>query len=550
MTERAFAAGKSARDQHPARLKDPRTVGLKPLTGPGRPLDPEIRQALEPRFDYDLSGVRVHTGHDDAHSAVTLGAAAYTAGQNIVFAPGLYQPGSQAGQRLLAHELAHVVQQDARITAPLSGFPLNIADDSSEQAAERSADETSAPISVGLPAAARGQRRRLALTASARPGPRIQRKVSPEDVSSEMIGQTFELTGPVVQGGTTLGVGTVVTATSWVNTSETAVVTAAGVPGSFPVAKSSLKPHKTPVAGIDQYASGVSAQAATVNRGEKEVAQWVAKKGQFKTPAAIAEFEKERTRREGLLATRRQLLNRRLIQETMFNRFDATIKSEVDNANKAHGLTGKNALDPNLVKAQLFEESQLGTSGHHLELPPVSHPVKTRFNLGQVIDSSGMALLNLLEAEHPDIVKTFSLGGLRKDLAAAQAELAGLRTKKTRTAAEDARLVSLEGLSGQNWETLIWRYKASGASFGFADAVNSFFAQTTPGRNVDYDFWIHVAVSWLFEKHRSGMSWPDAIKAYNGSGARANHYRDAIVNRAAAAKKAAATGRDFVPGNI
>jgi len=53
----------------------------------------------------------------------------------------------------------------------------------------------------------------------------------------------------------------------------------------------------------------------------------------------------------------------------MFNRFDQTIKSEVDSANTAHGLTGRDALDPNLVKAQLFEESQLGTSGTHLELP-------------------------------------------------------------------------------------------------------------------------------------------------------------------------------------
>jgi len=132
-----------------------------------------------------------------------------------------------------------------------------------------------------------------------------------------------------------------------------------------------------------------------------------------------------------------------------------------------------------------------------------------------------MALLTLLEAEHPDIITTFSLGSLRTDLAAAQKELADLRKKKTRTAADEARLVTLEGLSGQNWETFIWNYAAPGAPLGFSDEIDSFFAQTTPARNLDYDFWIHLAVLWLFEKHQAGMSWPDAIRAYNGSGARA-----------------------------
>jgi len=180
----------------------------------------------------------------------------------------------------------------------------------------------------------------------------------------------------------------------------------------------------------------------------------------------------------------------------------------------------------------------------------VSDPVKTRFNLGQVIDSSAMALLTLLEAEHPDIITTFSLGSLRTDLAAAQKELADLRKKKTRTAADEARLVTLEGLSGQNWETFIWNYAAPGAPLGFSDEIDSFFAQTTPARNLDYDFWIHLAVLWLFEKHQAGMSWPDAIRAYNGSGARARHYRDAIVKRAAGARKAAAKGGEFIPGGI
>jgi hypothetical protein len=548
MPGKAFAH-EPAREQQSLSWRATRTATPSPLKASGRPLDPTVVQALGPRFGHDFSQVRVHTDWDDAQGAVALGASAYTVAKDIVFAPGRYQPGTQVGRQLLAHELAHVVQQDAQVTASVSTLPLSTADDAGERAAERAADVVSEPVHVGRPAVSHDHDRSIGQAALAKNGPAIQRAISPEDVSSEMVGRTFELTAAVIQGGLTLTAGTVVTATSWTNSAETVSVTAAGVPGPIVVAKRVLRPTRTVVAGIDPYSSGVSAQAVSVAKGEADLSAWIAKKPLYKTPEALASFEKERVRLEGLLATRRRLLNKRLIQETMFNRFDGTIKSEIDAANKAHGFTGKAALDPNLFKAMLFQESQLGTAGTHLEIPP-THPVRTRFNLAQVIDSSGLALMTLLEAEQPATVAAFSLGDLRKDLAVAQSELAKLRKKASRTAAEDARLVTLEGLSGRNWEGFIWGYKALGASVGFADAVSSFFAATAPARNEDYDFWIHLAVLWLFEKHRAGMSWHDAIKAYNGSGARAKHYRDAVVNRAESAKKAAAGGRDFVPSNI
>jgi hypothetical protein len=81
-------------------------------------------------------------------------------------------------------------------------------------------------------------------------------------------------------------------------------------------------------------------------------------------------------------------------------------------------------------------------------------------------------------------------------------------------------------------------------------AVDAFFAATSPARNRDYGFWIHMAVMWLFAKRRPGMSWPDAIRAYNGSGTAAQHYRQAVVDRAAAARAAATAGRDFTPDRI
>ena len=63
------------------------------------------------RFAYDFSGVAVHTDATAAESARAVNALAYTVGPDIAFAAGRYQPHTAAGRRLIAHELAHVVQQ-------------------------------------------------------------------------------------------------------------------------------------------------------------------------------------------------------------------------------------------------------------------------------------------------------------------------------------------------------------------------------------------------------------------------------------------------------
>jgi hypothetical protein len=301
------------------------------------------------------------------------------------------------------------------------------------------------------------------------------------------------------------------------------------------------------VAGVAPYSAGVSNQAAAVEKNEKELAAWVAKESSFKTAKAVAMFKKERKRLEDLLKKRQAILNRRLIQETMFNRYDGIIKKEVDAANKVHGLTGKDALDPNLVKAMLFQESQLGTAGTHLEVPP-SHPVKTRFNLGQVIDSSGLALMTLLEKEAGFVMSMF-LPDMRKDLEAAQKERAKLRKKSSLTPTESSRLSTLDGLAKQNWEVFIWSYSSS-AGIRFADVIKTIFSSATPALNLDYGFWIHLAVMWLFEKRRPGMSWSEVIRTYNGSGARARHYRDAVVKRAKDAAAAEKSSKAFIPGKI
>jgi hypothetical protein len=72
-----------------------------------------VRAFFEPRFGHDFSGVRVHTDTRAAQTASAFNARAFTLGRDIVFGPREYAPETTAGQRLLAHELTHVVQQSA-----------------------------------------------------------------------------------------------------------------------------------------------------------------------------------------------------------------------------------------------------------------------------------------------------------------------------------------------------------------------------------------------------------------------------------------------------
>ncbi len=81
------------------------------LHSPGQPLDAQARAFFEPRFGRDFSQVRIHADGRDAKSAESIGARAYTVGRHIAFAEGQYAPGGDRGRHLLAHELAHTIQQ-------------------------------------------------------------------------------------------------------------------------------------------------------------------------------------------------------------------------------------------------------------------------------------------------------------------------------------------------------------------------------------------------------------------------------------------------------
>jgi hypothetical protein len=106
----------------PAALSAP---GWKAATAPpivhevlhseAQPLDPEARSFFEPRFGCDLSRVRIHSDSRAAESARSIEARAYAVGNQIVFENGHYAPHTDSGRQLLAHEIAHVLQQSPQL---------------------------------------------------------------------------------------------------------------------------------------------------------------------------------------------------------------------------------------------------------------------------------------------------------------------------------------------------------------------------------------------------------------------------------------------------
>jgi hypothetical protein len=134
------------------------------LQSPGQPLDAGTRTFMEQRFGHDFSQVRVHLGAAAEQSARAVNALAYTVGHNIVFGADRFAPGTHKGQRLLAHELTHVVQQsgseggrfdpsdEGNGRSPISsGAPIRLLSQSGDHA-ERQADQVVERVARGLPA--------------------------------------------------------------------------------------------------------------------------------------------------------------------------------------------------------------------------------------------------------------------------------------------------------------------------------------------------------------------------------------------------------------
>ena len=107
------------------------------LRSSGSPLDATARDVMGSFFGHDFGRVRVHTDTKAAKSAEAVSAQAYTVGSDVVFGAVQYSPRSSQGRSLLAHELAHVVQQSTGSRMSRSGLEIGPAHDSLEREADR-----------------------------------------------------------------------------------------------------------------------------------------------------------------------------------------------------------------------------------------------------------------------------------------------------------------------------------------------------------------------------------------------------------------------------
>ncbi len=95
---------------NPGQTVAPSIVG-EVFSSSGQPLDTATRSLMEKSFGHGFGGVRIHTDTKAAEAAQAMNALAFTVGRDVAFGAGQYVPGTSSGQRLLAHELTHVIQQ-------------------------------------------------------------------------------------------------------------------------------------------------------------------------------------------------------------------------------------------------------------------------------------------------------------------------------------------------------------------------------------------------------------------------------------------------------
>ncbi len=153
-------------------------------SGGGSPLDEGTRTSMESAFGQSFEGVRVHTDDRASKSAESVGANAYTVGGDVVFKSGQYDPASSSGQRTIAHELSHVVQQSRGAVdgadAP-GGIRVSDPSDRFERAADATADQVMSAVSSAQPstsdAGAAVQREEDAAASVAA----VQREATPEE---------------------------------------------------------------------------------------------------------------------------------------------------------------------------------------------------------------------------------------------------------------------------------------------------------------------------------------------------------------------------------
>lgn len=338
----------------------------------------------------------------------------------------------------------------------------------------------------------------------------LDESITVDDVAVEMRGLNAEFlqqhTAPRAGGGTrTFSAGAILPIDDWNGNASDATVDTALVP------KVILEPEPPVVSGMRHYGVGLGAQRAAVLRAQQQLANHVAN-----PPAAGRDPTRWNARRaqlEGAVTRKTTIYSRMWIREMMYNRFDVPIAFWTRHYNRV--LSPATDLDPDVVKSMAYQESRMGTSGQHLMLPPydwnsgTQHPVRSRFNILQAIDSFGPQQWLMMKEMAPGIWTRHGLDAL------------------------EPRAVWL-GMSNSAYMS----------HPTFPTALKEFFQARTSGgtnlmgaRNVDlhedYDFWIRTGIRWLFEKYARlrTRTWREAVRAYNGGGSRAQSYRDRVMAR-------------------
>lgn len=140
--DRSRSGGKSGQQDGGAGMEPGKRTLTESLYAPSdsQLVNSAVSARVEQVTGADLGGVRVHTGAESNQAARDLGAQAFTYGQDIHFAAGRYQPGTPAGDHLIAHELTHTVQQRGTAEAPQAKLEVSGPGDGAEREADRVAD--------------------------------------------------------------------------------------------------------------------------------------------------------------------------------------------------------------------------------------------------------------------------------------------------------------------------------------------------------------------------------------------------------------------------
>jgi hypothetical protein len=431
--------------------------------GPGRSLPERDQAALGERFGHDFSRVRLHDDDRGHIQASALGADAFAVGEHLAFRRGRYDPATLAGQELLGHEAQHLI----------------------EEAGSR-----------GRPATSRIQLKKGDIL---------------DDITVEMVGQPFTLSDAAGSAPNVIPKNAKVTVVDWKGLGANATVSAvvAGKTVQADVSKVLLDPDLPGVAGIRKYSVGTDKQqdavvksAAKRKKQQDTITAWQSKQSSFKKKpeawqAQMTKLQEEQARLDKELEAKEQTLSRMLVQQTMYNRFDPMIKRWVDHYNTS--LKPKKKLDPSIVKSMLFQETRMGTHGEHLELPPydwadsAKHPIRSRFNLMQAVDSSGEQQLVMIEEMAPAVYNKHKLDELKKE-----------HQKKGKTEAE------LWAWNGGKLGAAIQEYMAVAPGTGLN------LMGTSKDLYLDYEYWIRTGVRWLFYKFSITNDWDEAVRAFNG----------------------------------